>query len=172
VLGHYGVNHKVASAYNPQTNGQEKVSNREIKKILGETMASSRKDMSIKLNEALRTYRTTYKTPIGISPFQLIYGKACHLLMELEYKVYWPLKTLNLDAKAVGEKRKLQIQELEEMRLNAYSSSKIYKERTKKYHDKKIVERNFHPGQSVLLFNSRLRLFLGSENLIGQAFML
>jgi len=68
---------------------------------------------------------------------------------------------LNLDAKAVGEKRKLQIQELQEMRLNAYSSSKLCKERTKKYHDKKISERNFHIGQSLLLFNSRLRLFLG-----------
>ena len=73
--------------------------------------------------------------------------------MELEYKAYWALKTLNLNAKAVGEKSKLQIHELEEMRLNAYSSSKLYKEHTKKYHDNKIVERNFYPGQSVLLFN-------------------
>ena len=79
--------------------------------------------------------------------------------MELEYKAYWALKMLNLDAKAVREKRKIQIHKLEEMRLNAYSSLKLYKERTQKYHDKKILERIF--GQSMLLFNFRLRLFLG-----------
>jgi len=81
--------------------------------------------------------------------------------MELEYKAYWALKMLNLDAKAVGEKRKLQIHELEEMRLNAYISSKLYKEQTKKYHDKKIMERNFYPGKFVLLFNYRLKHFHG-----------
>ena len=75
-------------------------------------MASSRKDWSIKLDEALWAYSTAYKTPTDLSPLQLIYGKACHLLVELEYKAYWALKTLNSDAKAVGEKRKLQIQEL------------------------------------------------------------
>ena len=83
-------------------------------------MASSRKDWSIKVDETLEAYRTIYKTPIAISPFQLIYGKACHLPVELEYKSYWALKTLNLYSKVVGLKRKLQIQELKEMRLNAY----------------------------------------------------
>ena len=161
VLEHYGVSHKVASAYHPQTNGQAEVSNREIKKILEKTVATSRKDWSIKLYEALWAYNTAFKTPTGLSPFQLINGKTCHLPVELEHKAYWALKTLNLDAKAVGEKTKLQIQELEEMRLNAYNSSKLYKERRKKYHDKKIVERNFHLGQFLLLFNSRLRLFPG-----------
>jgi len=79
--------------------------------------------------------------------------------VELEYKAYWALKMLNLDAKVAGEKRKLQIQELEEMRLNAYSYSKLYNERTKKYHNKNIMERSFYIGQSVLLFNSKLTPF-------------
>jgi len=124
-------------------------------------VVASRKDCSIKLDEALWAYRTAYETPTALCPFLLIYWKVCHLPVELEYKAYWALKTLNLDAKVAGEKRKLQIQELEEMRLNAYSSSKLYKEHTKKHLDKKIVERNFHPGQSMLLLNSRLRLFPG-----------
>ena len=79
--------------------------------------------------------------------------------MKLEHKAYWALKLLNLDVKVSGEKRKVQLNELEEMRLNAYQNSKLYKDRAKAYHDQRIIKRSFHPGQSVLLFNSRLGLF-------------
>jgi len=79
VLGHYHVTHKVASKYHPQTNGQAEVSNRELKKILEKIMASTRKDWSSKLDDALWAYRTAFKTPIGLSPIQMVYGKACHL---------------------------------------------------------------------------------------------
>ena len=78
--------HKVASPYHPQTNGQAEVSNREIKQILEKTVSTSRKDWSSKLDDALWAYRTAYKTPIGCTPFQLVYGKACHLPVELEHK--------------------------------------------------------------------------------------
>jgi hypothetical protein len=160
-LEHYGVKHKVASPYHPQTNGQAEVSNREIKKILEKTVSASRKDWSMKLDEALWAYRTAFKSPIGLTPFQMVYGKSCHLPVELEHKAYWALKFLNFDETQSGEKRKLQMQELEEMRSQAYESSRLYKEKIKSYHDKRIVNKEFKPGQMVLLFNSRLKLFPG-----------
>ena len=71
------------------------MTNTSVKKILEKTVSSSRKDWSQKLDEALWEYRTTYKAPIGLTPFQLVYGKTCHLPVELEHKALWALKLLN-----------------------------------------------------------------------------
>ncbi|XP_074336656.1 uncharacterized protein LOC141673819 [Apium graveolens] len=105
----YRVNHRVTTAYHPHTNGQAEVSNREIKRILEKVVSPSRKDWSLKLDEIVWAYRTAFNTPLGMSPFQLVYGKACYLSVELEDKAYWALKKLNLDMSATGEKECFQL---------------------------------------------------------------
>ena len=133
-----GIKHRVATTYHPQTNGQAEVSNREIKRILEKVVKSNRKDWSARLDEALWAYRTAFKTPIGMSPFKMVYGKGCHLPVELEYKSWWAIREINLDPELAKESRMLQIHELEEFRRDAYESSRIYKEKTKAWHDSKI----------------------------------
>jgi hypothetical protein len=161
LLKKYGVRHRVATPYHPKTSGQVEISNREIKTILEKTVSTSRKDWAAKLDDALWAYRTAYKTPIGTTPFRLVYGRSCHLPVELEHRAYWAIKNLNMDYQAASTKRMLELNELDELRLDAYENAKIYKERTKKWHDGHILRKEFKEGELVLLFNSRLRLFPG-----------
>ncbi|GJT96818.1 reverse transcriptase domain-containing protein [Tanacetum coccineum] len=161
VMLKYGVTHRLATAYHPQTSGQVEVSNRGLKRILERTVGENRASWSDKLDDALWAFRTAFKTPIGCTPYKLVYGKACHLPIELEHKAYWALKHANFDLKSAGDHRKVQLNELNELRDQAYENSLIYKEKTKKIHDSKIKNRVFNVGDRVLLFNSRLKIFSG-----------
>nr|GFA05957.1 reverse transcriptase domain-containing protein [Tanacetum cinerariifolium] len=161
VMLKYGLTHRLSTAYHPQTSGQVEVSNRGLKRILERTIGENRASWSDKLDDALWAIRTSYKTPIGCTPYKLVYGKACHLPIELEHKAYWALKQANFDLTVADDHRKTQLNELNEIRDQAYENSLIYKEKTKKIYDFKIKNRVFNVGDRVLLFNSRLKIFSG-----------
>ncbi|GKC23145.1 reverse transcriptase domain-containing protein [Tanacetum coccineum] len=161
VLQKYGVTHRLSTSYHPQTSGQVEVSNRGLKRILERTVGEHQARWADKLDDALWDFCTAFKTSTGCTPYKFVYGKACHLPIKLKHKAYWALKWTNFDLKTVGDHRKVQLNELNELWDQAYENSLIYKENTKRIHDAKIKNREFHVGDRVLLFNSRLKIFSG-----------
>nr|GEW52720.1 reverse transcriptase domain-containing protein [Tanacetum cinerariifolium] len=152
VMQKFSVTHRLATPYHPKV----EVSNRGLKCILERTVGENHASWSDKLDDAIWAFRTAYKTLIGCTPYKLVYGKACHLPIELEHKAYWAFKHANFDLKTAGDHRKVQLNELCDQ---AYENSLIYKEKTKRLYDSKIKDRVFNIGDRVLLFNSRLKIF-------------
>nr|GEX48566.1 reverse transcriptase domain-containing protein [Tanacetum cinerariifolium] len=157
----YGVTHRLATTYHPQTSGQVEVLNRGLKRILEMTVCENYASWSDKLDDTLWAFRTAFKTPIGCTPYKRVYGKACHLPIEHEHKAYWALKHANFDLQTTGDHIKVQLNELNKLRDQAYENSMIYKEKTKRLHDTNIKDHIFNVGDRVLLFNSRLKIFSG-----------
>nr|GFA31295.1 reverse transcriptase domain-containing protein [Tanacetum cinerariifolium] len=116
IMSKYEVTHRLSTAYHPQTSGHVEVTNRELKQILERTVGENRALWSDKLEDALWAFRTAFKTFVGCTPYRLVYGKACHLPLELEHKAFWALKHTNFDLKTAGDHRKLQLNELIELR--------------------------------------------------------
>nr|GEY53222.1 reverse transcriptase domain-containing protein [Tanacetum cinerariifolium] len=157
----YGITHRLAIVYHPQTSGHVEVSNHGLKSILEWTGGENHASWSDKLDDALWAFRTAFKTPIGCTLYKLVYEKACHLLIVLEHKAYWAMKHANFDLLTVDDHRKIQLNELNELHDQAYENYLIYKEKTKRIYDSKINDHVFNVGDRVLLFNSRLKIFSG-----------
>ncbi|KAJ9542739.1 hypothetical protein OSB04_029245 [Centaurea solstitialis] len=161
-LKRYGVHHRFSTAYHPQANGQAENTNRALKRILEKTVDNNPKIWSQKLEDALWAYRTAYKTPIGSTPYRMLYGKACHLPFEFEYKALWALKKVHLDDIASGREILISLHELEELRSLAYENSKIYKEQRKKWHDAHLKEvKLFKEADKVLMYQTRFKFSPG-----------
>ncbi|XP_071718445.1 uncharacterized protein [Rutidosis leptorrhynchoides] len=124
--------------------------------------AQMEKEWSNKLDDALWAFCTAYKTPIGTTPLRLVYGKVCHLPLEIEHKAHWALRACNLEYHEAGRLRLTQLNELDELRHDAYENSLIYKEKMKRWHDNQIKGlKEFREGDRVLLYNSRFKLSPG-----------
>jgi hypothetical protein len=96
-----------------------------------------------------------------MSPYKMVYEKACHLRLELEHKAFWAVRELNRDFKLAGKKRLLDLRSLDEWRNEAYENARLFKEKVKQWHDRRILKRQFHVGEKVLLYRSHLRFFAG-----------
>nr|GEW17863.1 reverse transcriptase domain-containing protein [Tanacetum cinerariifolium] len=133
VMLQYGVTHRLSTAYHLQTCGQVEVSNHGLKCILERTVGENLVSWSDKLDDTLWAFRTAFKTPIGCTPYKLVYIKACHLPINLEHKAYWALKHCNFDLKTTGDHQKVQMNELNKLQGQAYENSLIYKEKKRRF---------------------------------------
>ncbi|GJY62907.1 reverse transcriptase domain-containing protein [Tanacetum coccineum] len=162
----YGVKHHFSTSYHPQTSGQVKNTNRALKRILEKTVKDNPAVWSRKLDDAMWAFRTAYKTPTGTTPYKLIYGKNFHLPFEIEHRTYWALKNCNPNLITAGEKIMFQLHDLDGLRHQAYENSRLYKARTKVWHDRKLRMRKElkhekkYPSGYVELYGKDGKIFI------------
>nr|GEV86224.1 reverse transcriptase domain-containing protein [Tanacetum cinerariifolium] len=159
VMSKYGVTHLLSTAYHPQISGQVEVTNRGLKRILERTVGENRALWSDKLEDTLCAFRTAFKTPISCTSYRLVYGKACHLPLELEHKAFWALKHANFDLKIVSDHRKLQLKfftgKLKSRWSGPFTIAEIYS-----YGTAKLV----HPdGCNFKVYYHRLKHYHGGD---------
>ncbi|GJX07032.1 reverse transcriptase domain-containing protein [Tanacetum coccineum] len=153
-LQRYGVTHRFSTVYHPQMSGQVENTNRALKRILEKIVGINLKNWSDKLDDALWAFQTAFKTPIGSTPFRMVYSKACHLPVEIKHKAFWALKMCNMDLSEAGVERNNQLNKLEELRLQAYETSKTYKERKLKSRwSGPFTVKQAYPYGTIKLFN-------------------
>lgn len=139
-----GLNTNLLRSTIPKVMDKLNLSNKEIKRILEKVVNPSRKDWDKHMDDSLWTYITDFKTPLGISPYKLVYGKAFHLPIELKYKAFCAIKKLNFNLKTVGQEIMLQLNELEENRLFSYENVELYIEKTKNNMIRNIRKENWY----------------------------
>ena len=128
----------ILNTLSSEMNGQTQIMNRALKRILERSVGNHRKDWADMLDDALWAFRTAFKAPIGTTPYRLVYGKNCHLPVELEHKAYWDLKACNFAPNELRANQLLQMNPSEELRNESYTNSLIYKDKTMKWHDARL----------------------------------
>eukprot|EP00253_Pinus_taeda_P033587 PITA_33587 len=161
LLTHHKIKHKTFTPYHPQENGQVEVTNRALEGILTKAVSSNRKYWVDRLIEVTWTYNNTWKTTTGFTPYELVYGKKALLSIEFEYNTLRMADQLDLDLIHAQKERLLQLNGLDEQRLQALLHSKVVQLQRKIWHDRHLKEKQFQEGDWAMMYDSRYKYFKG-----------
>ena len=153
-MKYYNIRHRKSNPYHPQANGQEEVTNCELKFFLTKTVHLHRRDWTSRLQEVVWAYRTTWKTTIGFTPFELLYGKVAMLPIEFEHKTLRIALTLDIDLLTTQRKHLLHLNSLDEMHRTTLEHTELVQKLRKQWHDSHIIRKQFQVGDWALLYDS------------------
>eukprot|EP00253_Pinus_taeda_P021855 PITA_21855 len=161
LLAHHKIKHRTSTPYHPQANGQVEVTNRALEGILTKVVSSSKKDWADRLVEATWAYNTTWKTTTSFTPYERVYGKRALLSIEFEYNTLRMAAQLDLDLSHTQQERLMQLNGLDELRMQAVLLSEVTQLQRKVWHDCHLNDKQFQPRDWVLLYDSRHKDFKG-----------